>query len=151
MDHVVYTDFKAKELDDLISGKKTAVLRGAAGRKLPHGRVNAGDILYFIQNNGEGLIQAKAEVKEVFNSDKMTKEESEDLIQKNMDILQLKNTQLKRWSGKRYLVIIKIKNVVKIPSFSIDKSDFSNMDDWLIVEDIKKVKISSWLSSKWSS
>ncbi|MFA5480371.1 MAG: ASCH domain-containing protein [Candidatus Muiribacteriota bacterium] len=143
MDHVVYTDFKAKELDDLISGKKTAVLRGAAGRKLPHGRVNAGDILYFIQNNGEGLIQAKAEVKEVFNSDKMTKEESEDLIQKNMDILQLKNTQLKRWSGKRYLVIIKIKNVVKIPSFSIDKSDFSNMDDWLIVEDIKKVKISS--------
>ena len=35
MDHVVYLDAKAKELENLLSGKKTMVIRGAAGRKLP--------------------------------------------------------------------------------------------------------------------
>jgi hypothetical protein len=47
MDHVVYVDAKAKELEELIAGTKTMIIRGATGRKLPYGRVNMGDILYF--------------------------------------------------------------------------------------------------------
>ena len=35
MDNIVYLDFKAKELDNLIAGKKTMIIRGATGRKLP--------------------------------------------------------------------------------------------------------------------
>jgi hypothetical protein len=38
MDHVVYLDAKEKELDKLRSGQKSMIIRGAAGRKLPHGR-----------------------------------------------------------------------------------------------------------------
>lgn len=58
MDHIVYVDAKAKEMDKLLSGEKTMVIRGAAGRKVPHGRVNVGDILFFINNNGEGIVKA---------------------------------------------------------------------------------------------
>ena len=47
MDHVVYLDAKAKELDLLISGEKGMIIRGATGRKMPYGRVNTGDVLYF--------------------------------------------------------------------------------------------------------
>ncbi len=32
MDYVVYLDAKAGELDNLLSGKKTMIIRGAAGR-----------------------------------------------------------------------------------------------------------------------
>ena len=35
------------------------------GRKLPYGRVNKSDVLYFIENNGDGLIKGKAVVEEV--------------------------------------------------------------------------------------
>lgn len=34
MDNVVYLDFKAKELENLKSGQKTMIIRGAMGRKL---------------------------------------------------------------------------------------------------------------------
>jgi hypothetical protein len=44
MDHVVYLDAKAAELENILSGRKTMIIRGAAGRKLPYGRVHAGDI-----------------------------------------------------------------------------------------------------------
>ncbi len=140
MDHVVYLDTKAGELEKLLEGPKTMVIRGAAGRKMPYGRVAAGDVLYFINNNGEGMIRAKSVVREVFNSEKLSKEESSDLVKKYQSKLQLTPAQVKRWAGKRYIVLIEVESVRKIAPFAIDRSEFGNMDDWLLVEEIERVK-----------
>lgn len=141
MDHIVYLDATAKELDLLLSGKKIMIIRGATGRKMPYGRVNQDDILYFINNNAEGLILAKARVKSVFNSDKLTEAESVRLVEKHQDKLQLSKKQQARWGGKRYLVLIEVSNVKKVEPFQIDKSDYANMDDWLPIEQIEKVQV----------
>ena len=69
MDHVVYVDSRARELEKLLAGEKTVIVRGSAGRKLPHGRVHANDRLFFIQNKGDGMVRASAGVREVFNSE----------------------------------------------------------------------------------
>ena len=140
MDHVVYLDSKAKELENLLNKSKTMIIRGAMGRKLPHSRVNEKDTLYFINNNAEGQIKAKASVSFVFNSEKMTTEESKQLISKYQPQLQLTDAQFQRWAGKRYLVLISLKDIKEIPPFVIDKSCFGNMDDWLLVEKIENVK-----------
>ena len=141
MDNVVYLDHKAKELDNLISGKKTMIIRGATGRKLPYGRVHKGDILYFIENKGDSLVKAKARVKDVFNSEQLTRTESEELVNHNQNRLLLDSGMLKRFSGKRYLVLIIIEDFEELVPFKIDRSQYSNMDDWLPVEDINKVII----------
>ena len=141
MDHVVYVDAKAKEMEKILSGQKTMLIRGATGRKMPYGRVNVGDILYFITNNAEGVIRAKATVRSVFDSEKLSKEASTQLVEANQDKLHLTGKQFKRWAGKRYLVLIEIKNVEEIEHFSIDKSNYGNMDDWLPVGDIEEVKM----------
>lgn len=141
MDHVVYLDASAKELELLLSTKKTMIIRGATGRKLPYGRVNQNDVLYFINNNAEGLVRASAKVKNVFNSDKLSEEESAQLVDQYENKLQLTKKQYDRWVGKRYLVLIEITDVENVEPFRIDKSDYGNMDDWLPVEQIEKVRI----------
>ena len=141
MDHVVYVDAKAKEMEQLLSGEKSMVIRGAAGRKMPYGRVNPGDTLYFINNNAEGLIKARAKVKEVINSNKMTKEESISMVENNQGKLNLSSVQFKRWAGKRYLVLIEIDQVESVTPFRIDRSGYGNMDDWLPVVDIHNVML----------
>jgi hypothetical protein len=141
MDHVVYLDANAKELDLLLSFKKTMIIRGATGRKLPYGRVDLNDVLYFINNNAEGLVRASARVKNVINSNRLTEEQSAGLIDQYQDGLQLSKKQYDRWAGKRYLVLIEVRDVVGIKPFRIDKSNFGNMDDWLMVEQIEKVRI----------
>jgi hypothetical protein len=141
MDHVVYVDARSKELEKIIDGTKSMIIRGAAGRKLPYGRVNAGDILYFIRNNGEGLVRAKAVVKTVFNSEKMDQDTSIQLVTKNEAVLQLDSRQFKKWAGKRYLVLIKIHSIEEMDTFRIDRSKYGNMDDWLPVERIGNVMI----------
>ncbi len=141
MDHVVYVDHKAGELERLVSGEKTVIIRGAAGRKLPYGRVNMGDVLYFIRNNGEGLVRAKATVDRVFNSEKMTKGESTRFVDENAEGLQLSNAQYKRWAGKRYLVLITIFNVEELEPFKINRSNYRKMDNWLPVGEIASVTV----------
>jgi len=141
MDNVVYLDYKAKELDNLKSGKKTMIIRGAMGRKLPYGKVNEGDILFFIENKGDGLVKAKATVSEVLNSEQLTKEDSLKLIESNQPKLLLDNGLMKRFGGKRYLVLISIKDFCEIENFKIDKSKYGNMDDWLPVGNIDNVAI----------
>ena len=140
MDHVVYVDHKSGELEKLVSGEKTIIIRGADGRKLPYGRVDAGDVLYFIRNNGEGLIRAKGVVSKVFNSEKMNSEESKNLVNIHKEGLQLSDKQYKKYAGKRYLVLITVEQMSELEPFKIDRSDYGNMDDWLPVGDINTVK-----------
>jgi len=140
MDHVVYLDASARELDLLLDQKKSMIIRGAAGRKMPYGRVNKGDVLYFINNNAEGLVLAKAQVVSVINSEKLTEEEAARLIDEHHGKLQLSKKQHQRWAGKRYLVLVEIGGVEKVEPFRIDKSNYGNMDDWLLVEQIERVR-----------
>lgn len=140
MDHVVYTDTKSKELEKILDGTKSMIIRGATGRKLPHGRVCEKDILYFMRNNGEGRVLARAVVSDVFNSEKMEKSESIEIVEANQEKLQLDQKQFEKWAGKRYIVLITIKSLELIDGFVIDRSEYNNMDDWLPVEDINSVR-----------
>lgn len=140
MDHVVYLDADAKEMERLLSGSKTMIIRGATGRKLPYGRVKAGDNLYFLNNNAEGLIKAKAQVKSVIESDKMGEADSIQFVREHQGKLQLTDNQFVRWAGKRYVVLIEVDQIQEIPPFPIDKSNFGNMDDWLPVGEIDAVR-----------
>jgi len=141
MDHVVYVDHKVGELEKLVSGEKTIVIRGATGRKIPYGRVNMGDVLYFIRNNGEGMVRARATVDRVVNSERMTPGESTRFVDEHADGLQLSETQYKKWAGKRYLVLITVFNVQELEPFKIDRSGYRKMDDWLPVGDVESVKV----------
>lgn len=141
MDHIVYLDYKANELNNLISGTKTMIIRGAMGRKFPYGKLQKDEVLYFIENKGDGLVKAKAVIADVYNSEQLTKEESEKLIEKYQNKLLLDKGMLKRFSGKRYIVLITLKDFREIEAFKIDRSEYGNMDDWLPVGNIDKVRM----------
>ncbi len=141
MDHVVYLDYKAKELENLRKGIKTMIIRGAMGRKFPYGKLAQGERLFFIENKGDGMIRASATVADVYNSEQLSKEESLKLVEKRQEKLHLNSGMLKRFGGKRYLVLITIKDFTETEHFKIDRSAFGNMDDWLPVGDIESVKI----------
>ena len=138
MEHLAYCDKKAKELEKILGGTKTMLVRGAAGRKLPYGRVSPGETIYLIENDGKGLISAKGIVSTVFNSEKLTEEESKAIIYDNQDKLQLTEVQLKRWIGKKYLCFVEIEDVEKIEPFTYFRA--GNMDDWIIVNGIDEIR-----------
>ena len=138
MEHIAYCESKAKELDNLLAGNKNMLIRGATGRKLPHGRVSPGETVYLLENDGSGIIKAKGIVSDVFHSEALTPEESASLIESRMDRLKLTDAQKKRWSGKRFLCLVGLESITKVEPFSYVRE--KNMDDWIIVNTIDEVR-----------
>jgi hypothetical protein len=142
MDHVVCLDAGANELENLVKGKKSMIVRGADLTDLPCGSVNEGDILYFINSTGEGEVKAKGIVSYVFNSERLSLEESFETIIRNQDKLQLPDKQFEKWAGKKYLVLIGIGNIEVIEPISIDRTRLAFSDDWFPVGNINIVSLS---------
>ena len=137
MDHLVYLDSKAEELENLVSGNKSMIIRGAEEKKIPHGRVNEDDVLYFIYNTGEGKVKARGVVSYILNSDELSVEESFETIIRHQDKLQLPDNLFEKLAGKRYLVLIGLKDITEIVPFRINSTNLSNTDDWIPVGKIE--------------
>lgn len=141
MVHLVYCDNTGKKgervLDKILTGQKTMVVRGAAGRKIPHSRVNVGETLYFMEK-GTSLITAKAIVTNVENYVKLTEDEIINILEENQIKLCLSAKQKIRWH-KKCLCLIEFHDVQAIEPLAFDHQ--GNMDDWLIIEKIGDVVV----------
>lgn len=139
MVHLVYCDDKSKEIVEILEGSKTMIIRGAAGRKIPHSRVFKDEILYFMEK-GSKKITAKAVVVDVQNFVKLTDEEITKIIEDNNNKLQLTDKQKERWH-KKCLCLVEFHNVESIEPLDFDHQ--RNMDDWLIIEKIDDVVVAT--------
>ncbi len=140
MVHLAYCDNTGKKgeriLDKILSGTKTMVVRGAAGRKIPHSRVFRGETIYFMEK-GTALISAVATVKSVQNYVKLTQDAIVKLLNENQDKLNLTEKQKERWR-KKCLCLVEFDDTQKIePPLAFDHQE--NMDDWLIIDKIEDV------------
>ncbi|WP_313343163.1 hypothetical protein [Sedimentibacter sp.] len=142
MVHLVYCDNTGKKgervLDKILSGSKTMVVRGAAGRKIPHSRVFEGEPVYFMEK-GTSNISSFAMVRNVQNYVKLTEDEIIKTLNDNQDKLNLTEKQKERWH-KKCLCLVEFGDVQQIePPLAFDHQD--NMDDWLIIDKIEDVVV----------
>jgi hypothetical protein len=145
MVHLVYCDNIGKigerVLDKIMSGTKTMVVRGAAGRKIPHSRVFEGETLYFMEK-ATAKISALATVKSVQNYVKLPDNEIVNILADNQSKLNLTEKQKERWH-KKCLCLVEFSDIKAInPPLAFDHQ--GNMDDWLIIEKIEDVVV--WTS-----
>lgn len=139
MVHLVYCDNAGKKgervLDRILAGTKTMIVRGAAGRKIPHSRVSCGEMLYFMEK-GSGKITAKGKVSRVENFVKLSDEEITKTLEENQPKLQLTEKQKVHWH-KKCLCLVEFEEAKEIEPLEFDHQ--GNMDDWLIIEKIEDV------------
>jgi hypothetical protein len=142
MVHLVYCDNVGKigerVLDKIMSGTTKMVVRGAAGRKIPHSRVFQGETLYFM-GKGTAKISALATVKSVQNYVKLPDSEIVNILADNQSKLNLTEKQKERWH-KKCLCLVEFSDIKAInPPLAFDHQ--GNMDDWLIIEKIEDVVV----------
>lgn len=140
MDHIVYLDRPARALEAMRRGDKTMVGRAAMGRRSPYGKVKIGDTLYFTVNDGKQIIYGRGRVIKVYDSPKLTREESADLLQKHRKALWLSEQQFLRMAGKRYLVLVTVDGFEELPTFRFTRRLFTTQDDWLMIDDVSKAR-----------
>ena len=141
MVHIVYCDNAGKQgervLDKIMNGTKTMVVRGAAGRKIPHSRVFDDEKIYFMEK-GTAMITVCATVKNVHNFVKLSEQEISQVFDEYQPKLNLSEKQRVRWN-KKCLCLVEFEGVKKIETLEFDHQ--GNMDDWLIIDKIEDVVV----------
>ena len=131
MKHLVFLRKSTKGLDKIKKGEKTKIIRGGSSKKTIFSKTKKGDILYFIEKDGTDLIRCEAKVKEVINTDKLSKEEALNFVLEHQNELQLTASQIKKWASKPYLTLIVFGEIEIIEPYKIDECSYVQMDDWI--------------------
>ena len=111
MDHLIFLEEAWKEIEELLKGNKTMIIQGFDEINEPHWEIAKGDMLFFTYNGGKNEIRAKAVADDVFHSQRLSREESFELIIRNQEKLMLPDDMFYRWAGKKYLLLIGLSNI----------------------------------------
>lgn len=111
MDHLVFLDDNWNEIEELISGKKSMIIQGFDELKTPQWTVAEGDVIYLAYNSYKDEIKARGVADTVVLSPPLTREESFEIIIRNQTRLMLPDDQFYKWAGKRYLILVGIKDI----------------------------------------
>ena len=136
MDHIVCLDEGARELDSLVNGTKSMILRAHNEQVLTPGQISVGDSLYFLEGPGITEIRVRGTVSYVFFSDRLTIEESYKTIIQHQDKLQLPDNQFYSVAGKQYIILVGVTDIRKTDPIILEKSCPAGPCDWKTVASI---------------
>jgi len=141
MHHVAIMNPKLGLIEKILSGEKTIESRWLKNRSAPWLKVFAGDMIYF-KDSGRP-VRAVAEVEKVEYIDDLNLEKVKEIVEDlgGPGFINLQNTNYRTWAlGKRYCVLIWVKNPQQVPGFDISKKGFGSGTAWLSVENIGLIK-----------
>ena len=143
MDHIVFLDESSRELENLLLGNKTMIIRASHSCKIPYGNVIKGDILYLVDSIDSETIKARCRVSSVYCYGMLSREESFETIIRNQDKLQLPDNVFETMAGKKFLVLIGTECIESIIPMHFSLNSSEEIADWLTVGKIEEYILSS--------
>jgi hypothetical protein len=136
MNHLVFLDTRAGELEKILSGVKTMLVKEldpAGSAVLP---VYPGDNLYFLRNKDDCALRVKATVvRELF----FTNNSDEDLshtLKEMQPRLQLTEEQYNFWSAKKQVLLVEFESAQKIEMIQIALKKITDKSNWIAFEEL---------------
>ena len=135
MIHIVICDNKTKELEKIVNGERTMLLRGSTTRRIPNSRIFINDELYFV-NKGDYVSNYHAVVTNAESFRGLTEIEIDRIFNKLNDRLNLNKEEEIKWK-KKCLCVIEFTDLKKIDGLSIPK--YSPVVDWIMVKNLEEL------------
>jgi hypothetical protein len=137
MNYLVYLDTRAGELERILSGVKTMLVREFDPAHPPAYPINPGDSLYFLRDQGDCALRVKAAVVRVLI---FTNNESLILSLKAMQPrLQLTEEQYIHWSASQQALLVEFEAAQKIGMIRVSPEKITGRPDWIAFEDFSRI------------
>jgi hypothetical protein len=139
MIHLVFLDTRAGELERILSGMKTMLIKECDPAQITAHPVSLGDSLYFLRDNGECAVRVKATVTRLLfvtnNSDKDLSHTLKELQPR----LQLTEDQYNTWSARKQVLLVEFGSAHKIDVIYIAASKIADRSDWIAFEEFNQI------------
>jgi hypothetical protein len=133
MNHLVFLDTRTSELEKILSGVKSMVLKEFVPAQSPTHPVRPGDSLYFLRNNDECDLRVKATVVRVQFFTKKLNEDLSHYLKEMQPKLQLTEDQYNYWSAKKQL-LVEFESAQKIGVIHLALDEVKDRSDWIAFE-----------------
>jgi len=134
MNHLVYLDSRAGELEKILSGVKYMVIKAIEPEKSVEYPVRPGDSLYFLRDRDDCDLRVKATVVRVsFFAQKLEKDLSH-YMKELQPKLQLTEDQFNYWSAKQQVLFVEFEAAQKIGVIHLALDDLKVRSNWIAFE-----------------
>jgi len=133
MNHLVTLDARAGELEKILSGVKTMLVKEFDPAQTSALSVNPGDNLYFLRDQDDSAVRVKATVVRVL----FITQNEEDLahtLKEMQPRLQLTEEQFNFWSGKEHMQLVEFESAHKISVIQVAERKPTGQADWIAFE-----------------
>jgi hypothetical protein len=134
MNHLVFLDRRAGELEKILSGIKTMLVKEFMPAAAAAQPVRPGDSLYFLRDKDECDLRVAATVVRVFACQAGPGEDLSQPLKELQARLQLTEDQYNYWSVKQQVLLVEFEAARKIPLIEVAPQKIENRSDWIAFE-----------------
>ncbi|RPJ40632.1 MAG: hypothetical protein EHM21_14355 [Chloroflexi bacterium] len=138
MNYLVYLDSRAGELEKILSGVKTMLVKEFDPAQTSALSVNPGDSLYFLRDQDDCAVRVKATVVRIL----FITQHEEDLahtLKEMQPRLQLTEEQFNFWAGKDDIQLVEFESAHKISVIQVASRKTTGPVDWIAFEAISQI------------
>jgi len=139
MNHLVFLDAQAGELEKILSGVKTMLVKEFDPVLTSAQPLNPGDSLYFLKNTDECTLRVKATVVRVLFITNRPEENLSQTLKEIQPKLQFTEEQYNHWSIKNQLLLIEFEVAQKIPVIKVSAEKLKDQSSWIAFEAFKTI------------
>lgn len=135
MNHLVYLDTRANELEKILSGIKSMLIKENDPTQSTAQSVTPGDSLYFLRNSDECNLRVKATVVNVLFVTKNSDDDLTHTLKEFQPRLQLTEDQYNYWSEKKQVHLVEFESAHKIDMIQVRLNNIAKGGDWIAFEE----------------
>lgn len=148
MNYLIILDPSAGELEKILSGIKTMVLKEFNPATASFQEVTPGDNLYFLRKKGDCDLRVKATVSRVLSYADPLADDLQHILQEFQPRLQLTEEQFNCWSAKKQAQLIEFEGAHKINPIHVSHCDITDTSDWMAFENFDLItgkSLNEWM------
>ncbi len=135
MNHLVFLDTRAGELEKILSGIKCMVVKEFDPARSASQAVRPGDNLYFLRNKDECTLRVKATVVRVLYLTSCSDKDLSQTLKEMQPRLQFTEDQYNHWSAKQQVVLVEFESAHKVSAIHIAPNRIADASDWIAFEE----------------
>ncbi len=134
MNHLVFLDAQASELEKILSGVKTMLVKNFNLVQTTEHPINPGDNLYFFRDKDKCELRVKATVVRVLFLTSRWDEDLSHTLKEMQPRLQLTEDQYNYWSVKGQVMLVEFSSAQKIEVIRVAPTMITLRSDWIAFE-----------------
>jgi hypothetical protein len=139
MNHLVFLDAQAGELEKILSGVKTMLVKEFDPTQTTAHPIHPGDSLYFLRNQDDCSVRVKATVVRVLFFTNRLDEDMSHTLKTMQPRLQLTEEQYNHWAAKQQALLVEFGSAHKISVIQVAPNKITDRSDWIAFEDFSLI------------